>query len=48
MDIIELVLDYLFTLDDVVSFLSVLHAAKFFVERRNCEIILTRLGCRGM
>ena len=40
MDIIELVLDYLFNIDDVIPFLSVSHAAKFFAERRVCEIVL--------
>lgn len=39
MDNIKLVLDYLFTIDDVVPFLSVLHA-KFFAKRRISEIVL--------
>src|SRR5271168_50572 len=40
MNIIELVLDRLDNVDDVVPFLSVSEGAKFFAERRICEITL--------
>jgi len=40
MDIVELLLDRLDNVDDVVPFLSVSEGAKYFAERRICEITL--------
>src|SRR5271170_4157638 len=46
MELIELVLDQLLSVDDVVPFRLVSRAAKHLAERRICEIILQMSHCK--